>query len=1077
MTLQQGDRVRLPGETDYVEVDLVSDRADGGADLYVLRNGRAERLSLTANERASLEVLSVDGNADPAKVLAALWSQWMHNASITTTGTALGSAPLRPYLHQHEAVYGAMLPQAMLRFLLADEPGTGKTIMAGLYVTEAARLGFVNRGLVICPAHLVGKWQNDMERFFGRTLRRITADTVREQVLELSNHPLWIVSLHLAASNPQVREAIDPDRAGWDLVIVDEAHAMTPSAQTYFQVGLTVVAKAPRALLMTATPHRGSEWLFRCLMHLTDPAVYPLPDQPDNDEILDRLRPGSMHFLRRMKEELVDVDGRTPLFKKRTAHNEAVSLNLQEKIIYDEALRIVEEYFPPSAVGLGRMVYGKRAASSLYALGETLRRRSENMGQLLRPSETAVLEEDEDERELIEISHLESRSSRQEKQEIGELMERVEAHLSQTDPPLSKWPRLESVVLGPNGILPGEEEQLVVFTEYADTAEWLTDRFQSAGFSAEMYSGRQSHEEREVVRGRFIAGEFQVIVSTDAGNEGIDLQSARVLANWDIPWSLVKLEQRMGRIHRVGQTRDVDLYNLIATDTREGDAHLTLLNNLVSAANELGGKMFDSLDLVGTEALRDAGINDLEKYLAGFFQSSADSPDKTSAVRAITNERVRQIHQQQRARQSHLAGTVQIGTALAGLNDQRLERINPHIVERYLTRLSDAGLINLSRSSVADEGLWRIGTDGLGSRPLGAGRKLIATSGEARMAAVKAGAIAAEHAIALGPNEAPFRDLVAAARRRVLAELYRGGSLADPTSVTDYRLFCFEVGVEEGRLKAADRWRHASTWSYLVKVDDAGQRIAPWETLANLDPSPHPAGRSLHPAEETNAMAQAAHQADRHAAQRRDTLAAWLKEASTQLQKLPNDLTDDIEPASDRQAARREVEAATEARIGQLEAAVELSVGKIEPLGWAHVSGTATPGDIVEDTDSEVVAMKHVTALLGDDDWGVADVHTERVGYDLKATRGSQVRLVEVKGIRGSASSEGIGLTGAELATAGIHGTDYWLYVVDHCADGSGVLFDAWPNPAEVFAGALKDVALLRIPGSALSAAKKESEA
>ena len=128
----------------------------------------------------------------------------MCQSAESVRGTALGSAPLKPYLHQHEAVYGAMLPQPMLRFLLADEPGTGKTIMAGLYLTEASRLGIVNRALVLCPAHLVGKWQDDFSRFFGRELRRITANTIIEQAFQGNPHPWWIVSLQLAANNPKV---------------------------------------------------------------------------------------------------------------------------------------------------------------------------------------------------------------------------------------------------------------------------------------------------------------------------------------------------------------------------------------------------------------------------------------------------------------------------------------------------------------------------------------------------------------------------------------------------------------------------------------------------------------------------------------------------------------------------------------------------------------------------------------------------------------------------------------------------------------------------------------------------------
>lgn len=174
MNLGQGDRIRLPGESAFVTVDMAQHQSDGGVNLYVLDGGTPRRVELTAVAAGEVVVLSQDGAADPDRTLAALWSRWMLQAAESVSGTALGSAPLNDYLHQHDAVYGAMLPQPMLRFLLADEPGTGKTIMAGLYLTEASRLGIVNRALVVCPAHLVGKWQDDFSRFFGRELRRIT---------------------------------------------------------------------------------------------------------------------------------------------------------------------------------------------------------------------------------------------------------------------------------------------------------------------------------------------------------------------------------------------------------------------------------------------------------------------------------------------------------------------------------------------------------------------------------------------------------------------------------------------------------------------------------------------------------------------------------------------------------------------------------------------------------------------------------------------------------------------------------------------------------------------------------------
>ncbi len=1078
MNFDEGVRVRLPGESTVVTVGMSSSRPDGGVSLMVLDGGEYRRVELTATEADEVFRLSADGAADPERTLAALWSQWMLQEAESDSGTALGSAPLMQYLHQHQAVYGAMLPQPMLRFLLADEPGTGKTIMAGLYLTEASRLGIVNRALVVCPAHLVGKWQDDFSRFFGVELRRITNDTVRERALESSPHPFWVVSLHLASSNPQVRGAIDPDVAGWDLVVADEAHRLTPTATTYFQVGLTTVAKAPRALLMTATPHRGSEWLFRSLMHLTDPKVFPLPTEPGDGGGLQRLRPGPVHFLRRMKEGLVDIDGVTKLFKKRTAHNISVPLNLPEKVIYDQAQTLVDAYFPANAVGLGRMVYGKRAASSLYALRETLRRRSARMGTPEHPDETAgVSEEDADERELVEIAHIESRSARQERREIAELMGQIDLELAKEEVPASKWPRLKREVLQANDVAPGNDEQLVVFTEYADTAHWLAERFKDSGYSTEMYSGRQTHAEREDIRARFIAGKFQVIVSTDAGNEGIDLQSARVLVNWDVPWSLVTLEQRLGRIHRVGQSDDVDLFNLIATDTREGDAHATLLDNLVAAANELEGKIFDSLALVGELLLaQSAGVEKLEELLSNLHQPDADNDAVNSAIREMTKERFRQQHESIRREDQSLETMVDIGSAISGATQQRLDGINPDVVDRYLNRLHDAGLIRLTLPAAADRGLFYIEPAEI-ARPVGkTGVALVATSGSAKRDAVRQGATTAEQAITLGPNDKAFRDLVDQASEKLLPALYQGGALNDPNAITDYRLFCFTVPVSQGRTSApTSTWRRQNSWSYLVKVDAAGTRIVPWEILSNLQAASTPSPQTRHPADLTNAEAQALHKAEKEEGKRRAELDAWLSHASIQLQKLPNDVTDGIDDLEQSAAARRSVDAAVKERIEALKASTDFEVGDIETIGWAHVTATATPDPSGEDPDSEIVAMRHVTSLLNADGWAVADVHTEKLGYDLKATKGSKYRAVEVKGIRGSASSTGIRVTGAELATAGIHKSNYWLYVVDHCADGTGQLFHAWPDPAARFADATRDIAELHIKGSDLTEAKRGS--
>jgi SNF2 family DNA or RNA helicase len=561
MTFEPGSRVRIPHRPDlpgHVRIDVAMPTADGWQLFVEESAGNFHKVVLTRDEAAACETLTEDGGGDSSAVLAGLWTAWMKAASAGARSAALASSPLKPYAHQMNAVYGAMLPQPSLRFLLADEPGTGKTIMAGMYLREMQRLGFVGRALVVAPAHLVTKWQADFERFFGGGLRQITAQTVREHALE-TDHDLWIVSLDLVAVNPAVQAAIHPDRAGWDVVVFDEAHRLTPTAASYYQAGELLALNTPRALMMTATPHRGKEWLFRALLHLVDPDVYPTVTP--NEEPSHAVKPGRVHFLRRMKEDLVDFDGVTRLFKGRSATNEAVPLNPTEADFYAQALDLVERFFPTTAVPLGRMVYGKRAASSLYALAKTLERRRDGMGSAMPAAAAQAADPDGDDPAKADEARViveSSRAAKQERKEIGAVLARLQPLLDGPNLPVSKWDPLVLTCLGANGIKPGNHDQAVVFTEYADTANWLVGALTAGGFTARRYSGRDLHPVRDATRDAFARGDFQILVSTDAGNEGIDLQTAHVLVNWDIPWSLVRLEQRMGRIHRIGQARDVE---------------------------------------------------------------------------------------------------------------------------------------------------------------------------------------------------------------------------------------------------------------------------------------------------------------------------------------------------------------------------------------------------------------------------------------------------------------------------------------------------------------------------------------
>lgn len=1076
MTFKPGQRVRLlprPDLPGHVLIEMANRVGDGWV-LYVEQpTGGFAKVELDAAQAQACEVLAEDGAGDSAALLAGLWTAWMRAAGSGARSAVLASSPLRPYAHQMNAVYGAMLPQPRLRFLLADEPGTGKTIMAGLYLREMQRLGFVSRALVVVPAHLVSKWVADFDRFFGGGLRTITAQTVREHGLE-SDHDLWVVSLDLLSVNGAVQDAVHPDRMGWDAVVFDEAHRLTPTAVGYYQAGQMLALNTPRALLMTATPHRGKEWLFRALLHLVDPEVYPAVE--GNSEPSRNVKPGQVHFLRRMKEDLVDFDGSTKLFKGRHAENSAVPLSPVEKEFYAEALDLVDRYFPGIAVALGKMVYGKRAASSLHALAETLKRRRDGMGSSMPSAAAHDVDPDGDDpakADEARVVHEGSKSAKAEKRDITALLGRLQPLVDDPDLHVSKWDPLVLTCLGGNGIKPGNGEQAVVFTEYADTADWLVRRLAHAGYTARRYSGRDNHHTRDETRDAFARRDFQVLVSTDAGNEGIDLQTAHVLVNYDIPWSLVRLEQRMGRIHRVGQTRDVELFNLIATDTREGDVLEVLLGNFVTAANQLDGRMFDSLSLVGE--LVGLADDDLSRVLADTFGDDEQRARALAAVSAVTATRLadaaRQADEQERA----LKTSVNVAQAVTALQTEQLDRINPAIVEAFLHRAAAGGAIVVSPHAAGDGMFTLVRPDGQplprefaapGQRQAGT-TALVATSGRA-LADARAGGAAVVDAVNLGPSDPPYRALVALCADAFAPAMFQGGALIDATSSTNYDLFAFEADLAEAG------GRRRGTWACLVRVDSAGARSVRWETLANLTPTPATAG-APHPGPAHDAAARARMAADEEQARRAGALDDWLRVAERELDLLPNQLTNDIADRDTRIAERNRLKGTAAARLADLRQMSEVVIGPPRQTAWARVTAAAPPTDPTE-TDSERISADLVAEHLRTQGFAVSDVHTEGRGYDLHASHGREHRLVEIKGVWRAAASQGVSLTANEVLIATQHGRDYWLYVVDQCHDGRGTLYGAYPDPARTFADVSTGHVIVHVPGSALKAARATEE-
>jgi superfamily II DNA or RNA helicase len=1062
---EPGQRIRLPyGPGSWVTIDFARPGPMGSWILYVARDGDDSfaKVTLTAEDAARTEILAPDGGGSSARVLAGMWTHWMGAVITDTTASAISPSSLRPYAHQVSAVYGAMLPQPWLRFLLADEPGTGKTVMAGLYMSEMRRLRLIKRALVVAPAGLVSKWQADFDRFFGGGLRRVTASTAREHALAL-DHELWIVSLELASVNAAVQEAIRPDRAGWDLVIVDEAHRLTPTAQSYHRVGRLLTGGSPRVLLMTATPHRGSEWLFRHLLHLVDPEVYPDPgDDPKHPLIA--LRPGGIHFLRRMKEDLVDYDGVTRLFKGRHATNHRVPLNPVELGIYEEALSLVDRFFTPQARPLARMVYGKRGASSLRALAETLKRRLAYMAAK-SPEEAAAEADPENEDQATQdearIVHADSQSPRMEKSAVEDLLARITKVLNEPGYTPSKWQVLVEQCLFANGINPGGGNQAVIFTEYADSAEWIAKRLAASGYPSRTYSGRQSQAERDEIRAAFMDRDFQVIVSTDAGNEGIDLQVAHVLINFDIPWSLVRLEQRMGRIHRVGQKREVQLYNLVATQTREGDTLLALLENFVTAANELGGQMFDSLSMVAEIA----AVSYQEWLETLFGDDELKKTEVLAAVQRVSATDLRRKAQAARSQEAELSTEVDAIAGLAMLHQESLERLNPAVVEAYLRQLSASGMLR-ARPTAAGEGIMLIDSPSPLPRTLGsANEALVATTGTALRNSVV-------RAVPLGPGSSAFADLVASAGQALSADLFRGATVQDPSAAMPYELLIFTAALSSFATRIP--------WSVLIRADPAGEiRRIRWECLANLIPADKRARPSTWtPEVAASEVRRVLAQAVDHQVKARQ---AWLSAAKRDLTNLPIDLTVDISDRSTRITMRDRLAASAERRLARLEELCRIEAE--EPRLVARIQvvpGADANAPLRRQVDA--IAVDHVRRTLEASGWTVEDLRDEGRGFDLRAVRRQEQQLATVKGIWGPVDSDSdtdlsaVRMRGDELLMAAQHRGDFVLWVVESCQDGRGSLFGTFPDPLEVFPGSLRDAAVAHLSCSDLLAAKSVGE-
>ncbi len=626
------------------------------AGLVGRQTERFRRVTLTADDVSKLTIADTtfSYNGDGRQLRLGLQAYALGIAWEFDPYFGLSISRVDPLPHQLEAVYEHLLKLPSVRFLLADDAGAGKTIMAGLLVRELKLRGLIERVLVVCPANLSFQWQRELKEKFDEKFLVLKGSDVRDQfgVNQWMEQKQIITSLDFAkrtdilAGLRQVR---------WDLVIVDEAHRMSARDERHksqrYRLGELLRDSTDHLLLLTATPHKGDVQNFTLFLQLLDRDAYA--DVKSIREAMDRRR--APFYLRRTKEAMVyfperQTDGAwatKPVFTKRIPRTAAFAIDGAEFDLYQKITRFVKRQSARAAaegddprsraVGFLMSLYQRRLASSTYAMRRSLENRAKRLEKGLQCAQDLVrkappnlpdweeLEEFEDaEREnlerMLEAVTLAGNAG-QVRAEVAELLQlAAEAKAVEGSGNEAKLGRLYEIMRN-EGFVDHPGQRLLLFTEFKDTLEYLMEKLRAWGFSVGCIHGGMKPGSRDEAGSRlhteqqFREGAIQVLVATEAAGEGINLQFCHILFNYDIPWNPNRLEQRMGRIHRYGQRDDCLIFNFVATNTIEGRVLQRLLEKLQEIRDALND---DAVFNVVGEVLPAAHVERvLRDYYAG----------------------------------------------------------------------------------------------------------------------------------------------------------------------------------------------------------------------------------------------------------------------------------------------------------------------------------------------------------------------------------------------------------------------------------------------------------------------------
>lgn len=553
----------------------------------------------------------------------ALTSHIMHHAFSFDPMLAMGVSKVDSLPHQIEAIYDHVLTKPRIRYMLAHDPGAGKTIMAGLLIKDLLMRNMIKRVLVVVPGQLREQWRWELGHRFGKDFEIVDRDTFSQKgSMDAWNGNLLITSIDFAKREDVLKSLAD---ARFDLVVVDEAHKMsayaygrvTSKTQRY-RLGETLSTSSRHVLFLTATPHKGDSQNFRLLLDLLEPGFFSAAGMIESS-----VKEGNNPvFLRRAKEDMVGFDG-TPLFVPRTVYTPDVRLTDPEKSLYDAMSRYVTEQYNLATrsvkshnITFALIILQRRFASSIYALVKSLKRRLDKLEQLEKDAEDMPVPDVTD--EYIEKMDEMSEKDRWEEEKKWELIsaaQNIDDLRNEIDVIADLLQQAQKVIGSEAKLFQLKEtleeldktnadEKVLVFTESKDTLDYLVQHVQSWGYSVNTIHGSMSNQERKDAESVF-RDSTRIMVATEAAGEGINLQFCRIMVNYDLPWNPNRLEQRMGRIHRYGQRLSVSIFNLVAADTREGEILVRLFEKLDDIRSAMGNdKVFDVIsDIVPGKSL------------------------------------------------------------------------------------------------------------------------------------------------------------------------------------------------------------------------------------------------------------------------------------------------------------------------------------------------------------------------------------------------------------------------------------------------------------------------------------------